>query len=206
MKWSADQNWKTLSGWGPSHGIPKIHPISNVELHLSQGVPRCPKVSQGAQRARCAFRATLVRKLTEWLAVFAPGAWRKMIKRSESSDGTRDALLRKSWSWNGWIVRTCLHHKQWHTSWAERVRVYCRVYRGIGCVEMYRVWCSPDTSVTATAARNAPALAMNLCDCFRDDFSKQPAISPVKAIWMCGVRKLLYRKSIGPVSVHISTK
>ena len=47
MKWSADQNWKTLSGWGPSHGIPKIHPISNVELHLSQGVPRCPKVPKG---------------------------------------------------------------------------------------------------------------------------------------------------------------
>ena len=124
MKWSADQNWKTLSGWGPSHGIPKIHPISNALFafsrrtpliprcpkvsqgvprcprcpKVSQGVPRCPKVSQGVPRcpkvskvsqgvprcpqgvprcprARCAFRATLVRKLTEWLAVFAPGAW-----------------------------------------------------------------------------------------------------------------------------------
>ena len=185
---------------------------SPEELHLSQGVPRCPKVSQGAPRCpkvpkgkvclpshSCPKADRMTRSIRAW-------SMKNMIKRSESSDGTRDALLSKSWSWNGWIVRTCLHHKQWHTSWAERVRVYCRVYRGIGCVEMYRVWCSPDTSVTAPAARNAPALAMNLCDCFRDDFSKQPAISPVKAIWMCGVRKLLYRKSIGPVSVHISTK
>ena len=70
---------------------------------------------------------------------------------------------------------------------------------------MYRVLGSSGISVTGTAARNAPALAMNLCDCFRDDFSKQPAISPVKAIWMCGVRKLLYRKSIGRVSVPNSS-
>ena len=87
---------------------------SPEELHLSQGVPRCPKVSQGVPRCpkvsqgvprcpkvpkgkvclpshSCPKADRMTRSIRAW-------SMKNMIKRSESSDGTRDALLSKSWS------------------------------------------------------------------------------------------------------------
>ena len=98
MKWSADQNWKTLSdlsGWGPSHGIPsKIHPIyphiqciicllpkNSTYPKVSQGVPRCPKGKVCLPSHSCPKADRMTRSIRAW-------SMKNMNKRSESSESS----------------------------------------------------------------------------------------------------------------------